>query len=131
MAQFGGQSIQAKRLLDAFAGDEKIEMIFIPNNPANFGQNVKFLRTLTTSLKFWFSLFCKIAKSKSRSYFFIGNDELYYFNSAAALCRKIIRKKNDSALSHGRSRNASQTLEKVAANDANVRPNRRSVEIFS
>jgi glycosyltransferase involved in cell wall biosynthesis len=60
LAQIGGQSIQANRLLEAFAGDEKIELIFIPNNPATFGQNVKFLRTITISLKFWSALLKQI-----------------------------------------------------------------------
>jgi glycosyltransferase involved in cell wall biosynthesis len=58
----GGQSIQAKRLLDAFAGDEKIELEFIPNNPESSFENVKFLRTIFTSIKFWFSLFGKIRR---------------------------------------------------------------------
>lgn len=60
LAQFGGQSIQAKCLLEAFAEDDRVELVFIPNNPANFGQRVKFLRTITTSLKFWFSLLAKL-----------------------------------------------------------------------
>ncbi len=53
----GGQSIQAKRLLDAFADDEKIEFEYIPNNPPAPFQNVKFLRTISTSIKFWLLLF--------------------------------------------------------------------------
>lgn len=58
----GGQSIQAKRLLDAFASDEKIEFEFVPNNPETPFQNVKFLRTVFASIKFWFQLFRKIPK---------------------------------------------------------------------
>lgn len=56
----GGQSIQAKRLLDSFAADEKIEFEFIPNNPETPFQNVKFLRTLAASIKFWLALVRKI-----------------------------------------------------------------------
>ncbi len=62
MREIGGQSIQAKRLLDAFAGDEKIEMSFLPNNPETPFQNIKYLRTIFTSLKFWWSLFTKTRK---------------------------------------------------------------------
>lgn len=59
----GGQSIQAKRLLDAFASDEKIELEFVPNNSETPFQNVKFLRTIFASIKFWFLLFRKIPKT--------------------------------------------------------------------
>lgn len=52
----GGQSIQAKRLIDAFAGDAEIEMRFLPNNPETLFQRVKYLRTIFASLKFWWSL---------------------------------------------------------------------------
>lgn len=62
MKNVGGQSIQAKRLLDSFSGSETIELIFVPNNPESAFQTVKFLRTVFTSLKFWSSLFAKIPK---------------------------------------------------------------------
>ncbi len=63
MREIGGQSIQAKRLLDAFADDENIELFFIPNNPETAFQNVKFLRTIFTSLKFWSLLFTQIRRA--------------------------------------------------------------------
>ncbi len=63
MRVIGGQSIQAKRLIDAFADDENIELFFIPNNPETAFQNVKFLRTIFTSLKFWYLLFTQIRKA--------------------------------------------------------------------
>lgn len=59
----GGQSIQAKRLLDAFESDEKIKFEFVPNNPETLFENVKFLRTVFTSIKFWFSLLRKIPET--------------------------------------------------------------------
>lgn len=62
MDVIGGQSIQAKRLLDAFADDKEIEMGFVPNNPQNIFQNIKFLRTIFTSLKFWWLLLKNISK---------------------------------------------------------------------
>lgn len=62
MDVIGGQSIQAKRLLDAFADDNEIELGFVPNNPQNAFQNIKFLRTIFTSLKFWWLLLKNISK---------------------------------------------------------------------
>ncbi|HEY0427333.1 MAG TPA: glycosyltransferase family 4 protein [Pyrinomonadaceae bacterium] len=59
----GGQSIQAKRLIDAFAADDEIELEFVPNNPEAPFQNVKFLRTIALSIKFWLLLFRKIPKT--------------------------------------------------------------------
>lgn len=56
MDLIGGQSIQAKRLLDAFADDKEIELGFVPNNPNTLFQNVKILRTVFASLKFWWLL---------------------------------------------------------------------------
>ena len=52
----GGQSIQAKRLIDAFAGDASVELSFVPNNPETAFQNIKYLRTVFASFKFWRSL---------------------------------------------------------------------------
>jgi L-malate glycosyltransferase len=63
MRQIGGQSIQAKRLIDAFANDENIEVFLIPNNPETAFQNVKFLRTIFTSLKFCWTLFTQLRKA--------------------------------------------------------------------
>jgi L-malate glycosyltransferase len=63
MRVIGGQSIQANRLIDAFADDENIELFFIPNNPETAFQNIKFLRTIFTSLKFWSLLFTQIRKA--------------------------------------------------------------------
>lgn len=62
MREIGGQSIQAKRLLDAFADDKQIEMDFLPNNPETPFKNIKYLRTIFTSLKFWWLLFKKVYK---------------------------------------------------------------------
>lgn len=60
MREIGGQSIQAKRLIDAFADDENVELSFIPNNPETVFQNIKYLRTVFASLKFWWSLLTNI-----------------------------------------------------------------------
>lgn len=66
LRRIGGQSIQARSLLDAFAGHEQISMDFLPNDPQlrHFGflQSVKGLRTVFTSLKFWWLLFREIRR---------------------------------------------------------------------
>lgn len=84
MSQLGGQSIQARRLLEAFEADEEIELTFIPNNPENFGQNVKFLRTATTSLKFWFSLLKTLRKAEIAHVFSSGTTS-YLISTLPAL----------------------------------------------
>lgn len=56
----GGQSIQARRLIDAFATNENPHVEFVANDPPTVFQNVKFLRTVFASLAFWFALFKKI-----------------------------------------------------------------------
>ncbi len=63
MKNVGGQSIQAKRLIDAFAGDEELQIEFIANDPETPFQNVKFLRTVFTSIKFWLLLFKTISQT--------------------------------------------------------------------
>ena len=63
MRVIGGQSIQAKRLLDAFDGDAEIELGFLPNNPETLFQNIKYLRTIFASIKFWWSLLLNVYKS--------------------------------------------------------------------
>jgi hypothetical protein len=55
MRVIGGQSIQAKRLLDAFEDDGEVETRFLPNNPETAVQRIKYLRTIFASLKFWWS----------------------------------------------------------------------------
>jgi len=62
MRVIGGQSIQAKRLLDAFERDAEIEMSFLPNNPETPFQNIKYLRTAFASLKFWWLLLWNVRK---------------------------------------------------------------------
>jgi glycosyltransferase involved in cell wall biosynthesis len=63
MRQIGGQSIQANRLLEAFADTENIELFFVPNNPETPFQNIKFLRTIFASCKFFRLLSAHIRKA--------------------------------------------------------------------
>lgn len=64
MRVVGGQSIQANRLIDALENDEQIEMSFLPNDPETLFQNVKFIRTIFTSLKFWWLLLTRLPKTE-------------------------------------------------------------------
>ncbi len=62
----GGQSIQAKRLIDSFKDDEEIELSLIPNNPTlkvlGFLQKIKVVRTIVTSIKFWWILITQLLR---------------------------------------------------------------------
>lgn len=66
MKNVGGQSIQAQRLVEAFADDESVQVTLLPNDPEletfGFLQRLKYIRTLATSLKFWWSLVRQIPK---------------------------------------------------------------------
>jgi glycosyltransferase involved in cell wall biosynthesis len=93
MKNVGGQSIQANRLLDAFSGDETIELIFIPNNPETAFQTVKFLRTIFTSIKFWFSLFGKIPKTDTVHIFSSGTTSYVISTVPPLIVSKLFGKK--------------------------------------
>lgn len=62
----GGQSIQAKCLVEAFADSETVEMNLIPADPElkifGFLQKIKYVRTVFTSFKFWQTLLTRLRK---------------------------------------------------------------------
>jgi glycosyltransferase involved in cell wall biosynthesis len=93
MKNVGGQSIQAKRLLDAFSGDETIELIFIPNNPETAFEKVKFLRTVFTSIKFWFSLFARIPNTDAVHIFSSGTTSYIISTIPPLFIAKLFGKK--------------------------------------
>jgi glycosyltransferase involved in cell wall biosynthesis len=93
MKNVGGQSIQAKRLLDAFSSDETIELIFVPNNPDSAFQTVKFLRTIFASIKFWFSLFSKIPKTDIVHIFSSGTTSYVISTVPPLIVSKLFGKK--------------------------------------
>ncbi len=93
MKNVGGQSIQAKRLLDAFSGDEKIELSFVPNNPETVFQTVKFLRTIFTSFKFLFLLLGKIPKTDIVHVFSSGTTSYLISTVPPLLIAKFFGKK--------------------------------------
>ncbi len=93
MKNVGGQSIQAKRLLDAFSGNKTLELIFIPNNPESVFQTVKILRTIFTSIKFWFSLFAEIPKVDAVHIFSSGTTSYIISTLPPLVVSKLFGKK--------------------------------------
>lgn len=90
---FGGQSIQARRLFDAFADNENIEICFVPNNTETVFENVKILRTIFTSIKFFVSLFAKIPKTKIVHIFSSGTTSYIISTLPPLFVAKLFRKK--------------------------------------
>ena len=109
MDEFGGISIQAKRLFEAFAENELIEVGFLPNNPRlsktfRWLQQIKFSRTIFTSLKFWCTLFRSV-KNYDVIHVFSAAMTGYLISTLPPLFfAKFFGKKNDSQLSQRRSR---------------------------
>jgi glycosyltransferase involved in cell wall biosynthesis len=91
--QIGGQSIQAKRLIDAFSDDKEIELIFIPNNPETAFEKIKYLRTVFASLKFWALLFREIPKARGVQIFSSGSTGYIISTLPALFVAKIFGKK--------------------------------------
>ncbi len=95
MSVVGGQSIQANRLREVFEADASIEIDFIPTNPPNIFQNIKYLRTILTSLKFWLLLITKLPKADlvqvfspaMSGYVFSTLPPLFF---AKLFCKKIV-----------------------------------------
>lgn len=59
--KIGGQSIQARRLIEAFDGSTEIELTFLPNDPPTPFSGVKYLRTFAASIRFWISLLIQVS----------------------------------------------------------------------
>lgn len=61
----GGQSIQAERLERGFEDDSEVELVVQSMNPKflPFLQRVSGVRTIVTSIKYWFDLLRKVPKS--------------------------------------------------------------------
>lgn len=60
----GGQSVQARRLIHNFQNEPHLQIDFQPSNPRFFPrlQKIKFVRTILTTVKYWFDLLRKIYK---------------------------------------------------------------------
>lgn len=94
MRKVGGQSIQAKRLLDAFAGDDKVELEFVANDPKTLFQNIKFARTIFASIKFWFRLIARIPKADVVHVFSSGTTSYIISTLPPLFVSKIFGKKS-------------------------------------
>lgn len=93
MKKIGGQSIQAQRLIDAFSNHEKIEVKFLPNDPDAPFQNVKILRTIFISLKYWWLLLTNLAKSDVVQIFSSGTTSYIISTLPALFAAKLFGKK--------------------------------------
>lgn len=93
MKNVGGQSIQAKRLLDAFASGGDVKINFIPNNPDAPFQNVKFLRTVFASIVFWFSLLREIPRADIAHIFSSGTTSYLISTLPPLFISKLFNKK--------------------------------------
>lgn len=60
----GGQAVQAKRLFDKFKNEEELDVGFLPINPVFLAplQQINYIRTLVTSIRYIWSLLFTIPK---------------------------------------------------------------------
>ena len=93
MDLIGGQSIQAQRLRDAFAGNDQIETDFVPNNPRTLFSGVKFLRTIFAALKFWSLLLLRVPRAHLVHVFSSGMTGYLIASLPPLLISKIFRKR--------------------------------------
>lgn len=105
MKNMGGQSIQAARLIEAFAGDSEIELHLIPNNPElkffKFLQKIPFVKTLATSLKFWQLLLTQTGKFDAVQVFSSGTTSYIISTLPPLLVSKIFGVKSILNYHHG------------------------------
>lgn len=94
----GGQSIQAMRLRQGLSGGDSLRVGFLPHNPTLPGpfrvlQRIKYVRTVLTSLFYWFLL---ILRAPRYDVFHIFSASYYSYLLSAApaiLISKLFRKK--------------------------------------
>lgn len=101
----GGQSIQANRLLEAFANNEEIELKLIPNNPElkifRFLQKIPVIKTLAASLKFWRLLLTRIGGFDAVQVFSSGTTSYIISTIPPLLAAKIFGVKSILHYHHG------------------------------
>lgn len=105
MNAVGGQSIQANRLIEAFTYDKQIFVELIANNPKltifSFLQNIPIIKTLATSLKFWFLLLKKMPKFDVIQVFSSGTTSYLISTLPPLFLAKILSKKTILNYHHG------------------------------
>lgn len=53
LREIGGQSVQARRIIDSFAGDKDVEVGFVPTDPESIFGGISYLRTIFKSMRYW------------------------------------------------------------------------------
>lgn len=91
----GGQSVQAQRLLGAFADDPAIKVDIQPINPVFLAplQKIKFVRTLVTSAKYIFDLLRRVPKYDVIHIFSASYFSFLLAPTPALLIAKLFNKK--------------------------------------
>lgn len=62
LREIGGQSVQARRIIDSFAGDREVEVGFVPTDPESYFSETKYLRTIFKSLRYWRLLLSRVGE---------------------------------------------------------------------
>lgn len=91
----GGQAVQAARLLEKLSTESEMEIAIQPIAPKFLPglQKIKFVRTLVTSLKYWFDLFTKIPRYDVIHIFSAAHFSFLLAPTPAVLIAKLFGKK--------------------------------------
>lgn len=140
LAILGGQAVQARRLLDAWRGDEVIDARLVPINPQPPRalaplMRIKYVRTVVTQLMYWPLLVRELRRADvvhvfSASYFSFLLAPLPAVLVARACRRPVVMNyRSGEAPDHlNRSRVARRTLKAV---DRNIVPSRFLQDVFA
>ncbi len=87
----GGQAVQAKRILNNFKEESHLQIDFQPTNPQYLPrlQKIKFIRTVLTTVKYWFDLLFKVYKYDIVHIFSASYFTFVYVSIPALLISKI------------------------------------------
>ena len=94
----GGQAVQAARLLDRLRAETSIEVAFLPVNPRlpgplNVLQRIKYVRTIVTSLIYWWLLLTRVRRYEVIHIFSASYFSFLLAPTPAILVAKLYRKK--------------------------------------
>lgn len=87
----GGQAVQAKRLVSNFQNESHLQVDFQPSNPRFFPklQSVKFLRTVLTTVKYFFDLLKRLPRYDIVHVFSASYFTFVYVSIPALLIAKL------------------------------------------
>jgi glycosyltransferase involved in cell wall biosynthesis len=140
MRILGGQAVQARRLLDAWANDAEVHAWLVPINPEpprilRFAHRVKFVRTIVTQLLYWPLLLSELRNADIVHVFSASYTSFLLAPLPAVLVAKLFGKpivmnyRSGEAPDHlRRSRIAREVLRRV---NGNAVPSRFLHELFS